>query len=98
MDATPVSIVCQIKAKEQTRQQVRDELRQLAALTRQEAGNLCYDLHVARTDESLFILYEHWQDQAALDSHMDQPYFKDFVGKAAGLLERPVEITFCTKI
>lgn len=98
MHVLPVSIICLIKAKTAAKRQVEAELQQLAVLTRQEAGNRGYDLHVSQADDCLFILYENWKDQAALDNHMAQPYFKDFVGKAAGLLERPVEIHLCTKI
>ena len=98
MSASQVSIVCLFKAKESKKQLVREELKQLAAMTRKEKGNINYDLHVSNADDGLFILYENWKDQAALDSHMNQPYLKSFLGKTEELLERPVDIKICTKI
>ena len=98
MNASQISIVCLIKAKEATKQRVREELKQLAAMTRNETGNINYDLHVSNADDGLFIIYENWKDQAALDNHMNQPYLKGFLGKAEELLERPIDGKICTKL
>jgi len=98
MSTSQISIVCLFKAKEGKKQIVRDELMQLAALTRKEKGNINYDLHVSNEDDGLFILYENWKDQAALDGHMNQPYLKSFLDKTGELLEPPVDIKLCTKI
>ncbi len=98
MSATQISIVCLIKAKESTKQRVREELKQLAAMTRKEEGNINYDLHVSNADDGLFIIYENWKDQAALDRHMNQPYLKSFLGMAEELLERPIDGKISTKL
>ncbi len=98
MNTGQVYIICLFKAKESTKQIVREELKQLAAATRKEKGNINYDLHVANADDGLFILYEIWKDQAALDSHMNQPYLKSFLSKLPELLERPADINICKKI
>ena len=98
MNAGQIFIVCLFKAKESTKPLVREELKQLAAMTRKEKGNITYDLHVSNADDGLFILYENWKDQAALDSHMNQPYLKSFLGKLPQLLERPADINICTQL
>ncbi|MDO8303643.1 MAG: putative quinol monooxygenase [Sedimentisphaerales bacterium] len=98
MNTGQVYLVCFIKAKENTRQLVREELKHLAAMTRKEKGNIIYDLHVSNADDGLFILYENWKDQAALDSHKNQLHLKNFLGKAEELLERPIDVKICTKI
>jgi quinol monooxygenase YgiN len=98
MNPNQLTIVVFIQAKQSTKQRVREELTQLAARTRTEAGNINYDLHVSNTDDSLFIIYENWKDQAALDSHMNEPYLKSFLGKTDELLAAPVDGTICKKL
>ena len=99
MSNTPqITIVCLIKAKQATKHQVKSELGNLAKMTRLEAGNINYDLHISAADDSLFIIYENWRNQAALDNHMSQPYLKDFLARQEELLEKPVEGNICNII
>lgn len=98
MNAAQITIVCLFKAKENTKQLVREELLHLADLTRKEDGCINYDLHVSNTDDGLFILHENWRDKAALDNHMNQPHVKAWRSKAEELLEQPADIKICTKL
>lgn len=95
MKTDQLTIVCLIKAKATTKQQVLGELKNLAAMTRKEKGNITYDLHVSTDDDRLFILYENWKDQAAFDSHINQPYLKNFLAKSTELLECPLDVKIC---
>jgi quinol monooxygenase YgiN len=93
-----ITIVCFIKAKKNMREQVMRELVYLMQMSRQESGNINYDLHVANDDDCLFIIYENWKDQSALDYHMNQVYLKEFGKKKKDLLEAPIDGTICKKI
>ncbi|HBR20153.1 MAG: hypothetical protein A2Y13_09275 [Planctomycetes bacterium GWC2_45_44] len=95
MNTPQITIVCLIKAKQATKHQVKNELSNLAKMTRSEADNINYDLHISVTDDSSFIIYENWRNQAALDGHMSQEYLKDFLAKQDELLERPIEGKIC---
>ncbi len=95
MDMPQITIVCFIKAKKKTKQQVRMELTNLAQMTRKESGNINYDIHVSAEDGCLFIIYENWRDRAALDNHMNQPYLKDFLARQGELLEIPIDGKIC---
>ena len=95
METEQITIVCLIKAKQATKSIVREVLVNLTENTRQESGNLDYTLHLSDADDSLFIIYENWQDQKALDNHMAQPYLKDFLSKQEDLLEKPVDGKIC---
>ena len=95
MKDNQITIVCFIKAKKNMREKVMQELLYLMQMTRQESGNINYDLHIAKDDACTYIIYENWKDQAALDHHMNQPYLKDFLAKQADLLEKPIEGTIC---
>jgi quinol monooxygenase YgiN len=98
MKAKQIIIVCLIKAKQGTKNEVREELGYLAKMTQKEKGNLHYNLHISSDDDSLFIIYESWMNQEALDNHMEQPYLKDFLAKQESLLEYPVDGKICELI
>ena len=95
MATEQITIVCLIKAKQATKAIVKDKLINLAENTHKESGNLNYNLHVSDTDDSLFIIYENWQNQKALDNHMAQLYLKEFLSKQEDLLEKPVDGKIC---
>ena len=98
MSIEQVTIVCLIQAKQETKETVRDELTHLTDMTRKEKGNLNYDLHVSDADDSLFIIHENWENQAALDGHMAQPYLKSFLAKQDELLACPIDGKLCKLI
>ena len=95
MTNTQITIVCLIKAKKDKKQQVYQKLTDLAKMTRNEKGNINYELHVSSEDECLFIIYENWKDQQALDGHMAQPYLKDFLALEQELVEQPIDGKIC---
>ena len=98
MRANQIIIVCLIKAKQEAKKKVREGLSYLAKMTHKEKGNLNYNLHISSDDDSLFIIYESWINQEALDNHMEQPYLKDFLAKQESLLEYPVDGKICELI
>ena len=95
MNDTQITIVCLIRAKQDTQKQVRKDLVNLGRMTRKESGNINYELHICTADECLFIIYENWKDQQSLDNHMAQTYLKDFLAKQEGLLEQPIDGKIC---
>ena len=50
-------------------------LRELRDTTRLEPGCLCYDVSRAIDSPHIFVLYEEYVDQAALDTHMASEVF-----------------------
>jgi quinol monooxygenase YgiN len=53
--------------------------------TREEPGNLGYQLVRDAGDPNHFVMIEHWRSQADLDEHMQKPYLADLM-KASGAL------------
>jgi len=43
--------------------------------TRNEPGNVSYDLHHSVTDENTLVFVERWEDRASLDNHFTEPHF-----------------------
>lgn len=95
MDTKQITIFVSIKAKKEKKKEVYDLLTNLANMTHKEPGNINYILHVSTKDDCLFMIYENWKDQSALDFHMNQPYLKDFIARQSELLEKPIEGKIC---
>jgi len=93
-----ITIVCLIKARPETIDTVKEKLIHLTKMTRQEEGNLNYDLHVCDTDSSLFIIHENWENAAALDRHKQQSHLTDFIAAQDELLEYPIDIKVCKMV
>jgi quinol monooxygenase YgiN len=70
--------------------EVEANLQRMAPLVKQhEPGCLLY--HACRSPENpdLFLLYEHYTDQAALEQHRETPHFKEIIeGTIIPMLEK----------
>jgi quinol monooxygenase YgiN len=55
------------------------ELFAMVAPTRKELGCLAYELHVDPENHGKLMFYEKFADQAAIDFHVNTPYFKKFL-------------------
>lgn len=91
-DAQSTHIVV-FTAREGMADRVKEVLMARVTPTRGEAGNLAYDLFQGKDDPRVFVLYEEWADQAALDRHSETPYIKSIGGDLAGALAVPFEVT-----
>ena len=60
--------------------------------TRRELGCYQYDLLVDRTDPRQFCFVERWDDEAALDQHLETPHLKKALDQVQDLVEGPPEI------
>ncbi|GFK94029.1 Putative monooxygenase [Fundidesulfovibrio magnetotacticus] len=69
-------------------------LRGLVGETAREPGALEYMLHRTRQQPPRFVFYERFADQAALDSHMAEPFFQKAKARFADLLAGPPEVAF----
>ena len=70
----------------------------LSAATRAEVGCSLYEFNQSNDDPSLFLVYEKWADQAALDLHMQTPHIAKFVGEFGSELSEPLTVTPLTTL
>jgi quinol monooxygenase YgiN len=78
-------------AKEGEKERVAALLRQLVPLSRSEPGCLQYDVHRVADEPRVFILWERYADEAALDAHTAAPHVQALVfEQALPLLEERV--------
>jgi quinol monooxygenase YgiN len=59
-----------MEAKDGREEDLARELQSLVAPTRQEQGCLTYELHRDPENDKMFMFYEQFADQTALDAHM----------------------------
>ncbi len=67
---------------------------QVAAVRSAEPGCLVYRPHRSTTDPDLFLFYEQYQDDAALDAHRKNPHLAAYRERREreGLIEGTVEV------
>lgn len=91
--ADQVTVIARLKAKPGLEETVKNEILSLVEPTRAEAGCINYDLHRTPDDPSVFVLYENWVSQQALDEHLATPYLEALKAKAEEILAEPMDIS-----
>lgn len=82
-----VKIVATIVVKPEYRQELVGVFQQLVLASRQEAGNLRYDLHQDIKNPNRMVFFEIWQSQAAVDEHGATAHFQSFLHAIDGKTE-----------
>ncbi|NJO41307.1 MAG: antibiotic biosynthesis monooxygenase [Cyanobacteria bacterium RU_5_0] len=98
MSASLLTIVARIKAKPGMEERMRQDLLGLLAPTRAESSCITFDLLIDTNDPTVFVLYENWKDQAALDAHFQQPYVKQVFKAYEETLAEPIAVMSLEKI
>ncbi len=88
-----VTVVAHVKARPGAEREVEEGLRALVAQSRAEKGCLSYDLHRSEDDPCLFLLYENWESEEALQDHLLTTHVQDALKEVAPLLTERADIT-----
>jgi quinol monooxygenase YgiN len=81
-----ISFVVRLNFASEDRAEITEILRQLALASRQEPGCLNYIPHHLQDDLDTVLIYEQYQDQAALHAHNESAHFKQYA--VAGLYQK----------
>ena len=71
-----VVLTATVKARSGQEEAVKEALLSLVEPTRKEPGCLLYNLHQSKTDPTVFLFYEQWASQEALDAHGKTPHMR----------------------
>jgi quinol monooxygenase YgiN len=93
-----LTIIATIKAKAGMEQQMQQDLESFLTPTLAESGCITFDLLVDKNNPSIFLLYEIWESQAALDAHFLEPYVKQVLKSYEKTLAEPIAVMFLQKI
>ncbi|PEE44785.1 putative quinol monooxygenase [Bacillus pseudomycoides] len=69
-----------------------EEIQPLIHGSREESGNVSYDLYKDTEKENVYTMVEVWQDAEAVASHNTSKHFTSFVSKANQFLTAPLDI------
>lgn len=69
-----------------------EEIQPLLHGSREESGNVSYDLYKDTEKESVYTMVEVWKDETAVANHNTSEHFTSFVSKASQFLTAPLDI------
>jgi quinol monooxygenase YgiN len=72
----PFTMLVFIHVKEGSEEKFEAAFAKAIAGTRKEKGNLAYQLNRDARKPGHYVVYERWQNLAALDAHMNTPHIK----------------------
>jgi|SRR6516165_1669078 autoinducer 2-degrading protein len=91
--AKPFTMVVQLRVKEGSAAKFEAAFAKASKATRQEKGNRAYDLNRDATMPTRYLVYERWQNLAALETHLKSEHITTLLAELGDLLAAPPEIT-----
>lgn len=82
-----LTIIANIKAKEDKIDLVKSELLKLIDITRAEAGCINYDLHQDNANPAHFLFYENWETRELWQTHMGNKHLEEYMKATDGAVE-----------
>ncbi len=89
-----ISFTVRMKFLPADREAIDECLRELTAASRQEPGCVSYIPHIVETDPTTVLIYEQYQDDAALEAHRATEHFERLAnqGLYPRMQERSIEM------
>lgn len=79
MEKETVFVHAKWQVKEGKSETVIELMREAAERSSKEEGNLFYKIHQSQTDHNTLILYEGYENEAAVELHRNSDHFKKIV-------------------
>ncbi|KHE67392.1 putative quinol monooxygenase [Halobacillus sp. BBL2006] len=86
---TNIIVTAVFKPKQDQTEVLIDELEKVKKGSREEKGCLQYDLHQSIDDDTLLI-YELWEDEKAVEEHIQTDHYKTYRKNTENLFESRV--------
>ena len=80
------------RIKPEAREAAIESATEMQRLSSAEAGCQEYGFWFAVDDPDKMLLFERWDDLAALEAHRQEPHFAEFGAKLGDFVEPPVEM------
>ena len=87
----PFTVVVKFKVKDGQGPKFEAAVAKAAKETRKEKGNLAYDVSRSAKGSS-YMIYERWENLAALEAHLKSAHFKNVTAEVDPLVETNIEI------
>ena len=93
-----IELVATLIAKLGKEQALQDMIIKIVPEVKAEDGCIEYAVHVDQDKPGVFVIYEIWASQAALDAHAVGPVLKQLHTRAEELLESPANLQMICRI
>lgn len=87
-----IKVVARLQSKPGKEAELKTLLQGLITPTRNEPGNLSYDLLVNREEPAEFTFVEEWQDDTALNEHFETSHVKMALQKLPVILAEDMDL------
>ena len=98
MNTEEIFMCARFQAKSEKLEELRSRLLEMVNLTLKEEGCLFYNLHVDRSDPSIFYFLEGWKNESALAFHDQTPYVQAIIKDAPNLTVDGIKVNFMSRI
>jgi quinol monooxygenase YgiN len=85
----PFTLIVRLKIKDGGTAKFEAAFAKARTATRKEKGNLAYDMGRSAKSPNEYLIYERWQDLAALQTHLRLPHFAALIAEVHELLDGP---------
>ena len=92
MNDEAIVLFARLKVKADKIEELKSAALAIVADSRNEAGNINYDVHQSVEDETLFFWHETWANKAAIDEHFATPFFGEFFKVVGEVAAEPPQI------
>ena len=93
-----IYMFARFRAKPEKREVLFSRLQEMVLLTNKETGCVFYHLHVDSQNRDIFYFMESWQNQEALDFHMQTPYIQAILRDESDLTIGGIDISFMDRV
>lgn len=80
------------KLKPEASEQARNLVDEVVRLTRPEPGCHSYTFYISLEDSNTIHVFEEWESDEALNSHLQQEHTQHFLESLAGLVSEPPDV------
>ena len=86
-----VTVLWEAKAKPGREAAMKAFMTQAVTASRFDAGNIDYEAHEVEGQPGVFVIFERWENRAALDSHLGAPRMQELVPELLELMDGSIE-------
>ena len=98
MTTQEIFMCARFQAKPEKLNELRERLLEMVRFTSNEEGCLFYNLHVDRSDPSIYYFLEGWKNESALAFHDQTPYVQAIIKDAPNLTVDGIKVNFMSRI
>ena len=86
-----VTVLWEAKAKPGREADMKAFMSKAVTASRFDTGNIDYEAHQVEGQPGVFIIFERWENRAALDGHLGAPRMQELVPELLELMDGNIE-------